>query len=152
MAIIPGVALTQLWDVVGVAELALSAIATFVILTGLLGLMTNVLTSLNERRREMAILRSVGAGAGHVAVLLVSESAFLASAGAVLGLCLVQVLLAVAGPLIVDATGVFVGGPSVTSFDLITIAAVIGFAAVLAAFPAWRAYRQSLSDGLTIRV
>lgn len=152
MAIIPGVALTQLWDVVGVAETALSAIATFVILTGLLGLMTNVLTSLNERRREMAILRSVGAGARHVALLLVSESAFLASAGALLGLCLVQVLLAVAGPIIVDATGVFVGGPSVTAFDLITVGAVIGFAAILAAFPAWRAYRQSLSDGLTIRV
>ena len=152
MAIIPGVALTQLWDVVGVAELALSAIATFVILTGLLGLMTNVLTSLNERRREMAILRSVGAGARHVALLLISESAFLASAGALLGLCLVQILLAAAGPIIVEATGVFVGGLSVTSFDLITVGAVIGFAAVLAGFPAWRAYRQSLSDGLTIRV
>ncbi len=152
MAIIPGVALTQLWDVVGVAEMALSAIATFVILTGLLGLTTNILTSLNERRREMAILRSVGAGARHVALLLVSEAAFLASIGAVIGLCLVQILLWVAGPLIVEATGVFVGGPSITFFDLLTVGAVILLAACLAAFPAWRAYRQSLSDGLTIRV
>lgn len=152
MAIIPGVALTQLWDVVGVAEAALSAIAAFVILTGLFGLMTNILTSLNERRREMAILRSVGAGALHVAVLLVSEAMVLASAGALLGLGFVQVLLWVAGPLIVEATGVFVGGPSIHLFDLMAVVIVIALAAVLAAFPAWRAYRQSLSDGLTIRV
>ncbi len=152
MAIIPGVALTQLWDVVGVAETALSAIAVFVILTGLLGLTTNILTSLNERRREMAILRSVGAGAGHVALLLISEAAFLASAGAILGLGLVQVLIWIAGPLIVEATGVFVGSAGFTSFDFITVCAVVILAALLAAFPAWRAYRQSLADGLTIRV
>jgi len=152
MAIIPGVALIQLWDVVGVAEAALSAIAAFVILIGLFGLMTNILTSLNERRREMAILRSVGAGAVHVAFLLVSEAVVLAAAGAFLGLGFVQVLLWVAGPLIVEATGVFVGGPSISLFDLIAVGIVITLAAVLAAFPAWRAYRQSLSDGLTIRV
>lgn len=152
MAIIPGVALTQLWDVVGVAEAALSAIAAFVILTGLFGLMTNILTSLNERRREMAILRSVGASAIHVALLLVSEAMVLAAVGALLGLGFVQVLLWVAGPLIVDATGVFVGGPSIVQFDLVAVGTVIALAAILAAFPAWRAYRQSLSDGLTIRV
>lgn len=152
MAIIPGVALTQLWDVVGVAETALTAIAGFVIFTGLFGLMTNVLTSLSERRREMAILRSVGARAGHIFFLLVSEAMLLAAAGALLGLFLVQGVLWIAAPAVMEATGVFVGGMGVTAFDVTTLGAVIVLAGILAAVPAWRAYRQSLSDGLTVRI
>ena len=152
LAIIPGVALTQLWDVVSVAETALSGIAAFVILTGLFGLMTNILTSLNERRREMAILRSVGASALHVFVLLVSEAVLLAAAGAVLGLVLVQLVIFVAAPLVVEATGVHIGQAGVTFFDLKTMGGVILLGGILAALPAWRAYRQSLADGLTVRL
>ena len=86
LAIIPGVALTQLWDLVAVADTALMVVAAFVVLAGLLGMLTAILTSLNERRREMAILRSVGARPGHVATLLVAEAAMLALAGVALGL------------------------------------------------------------------
>ena len=77
-AIIPGVALPQLWDLVGVVEIALLAIGGFVVLGGLLGMLTAILTSLNERRREMAILRSVGARPWHIFGLLVSEAGLLA--------------------------------------------------------------------------
>jgi putative ABC transport system permease protein len=66
LAIIPGVALTQLWNLVGIADTALMIVAAFVVLAGLLGMLTAILTSLNERRREMAILRSVGAQPRHV--------------------------------------------------------------------------------------
>ena len=152
MAIIPGVALTQLWSVVGVADTALTAIAAFVILTGLFGLMTNILSSLHERRREMAILRSVGARASHIFILLVSEVIMLATAGSMVGILLVQAVIAVAAPQIVKATGVFIGSPGVTYFDLGTVLGVVFIAALLALVPAWGAYRHSLSDGLTVRM
>lgn len=152
LAIIPGVALTQLWDVVSVAETALSGVAGFVILTGLLGLMTNILTSLNERRREMAILRSVGASAVHVFLLLVSEAVILALLGALLGLALVQLLILVAAPLVMDMAGVHIGQAGISLFDLQTLGGVVLLAAILSAVPAWRAYRQSLADGLTVRI
>jgi putative ABC transport system permease protein len=87
-AIIPGVALAQLWSVVGAAERTLAAVAAFVVLTGLVSILTAVLTSLNERRREMAILRALGARPGHVFILLVAESAVLALAGALAGAAL----------------------------------------------------------------
>lgn len=152
LAIIPGVALTQLWDVVSVAETALSGVAGFVILTGLLGLMTNILTSLNERRREMAILRSVGASAVHVFLLLVSEAVILALLGALLGLALVQLLILAAAPLVMDMAGVHIGQAGISLFDLQTLGGVVLLAAILSAVPAWRAYRQSLADGLTVRI
>ncbi len=62
LAVLPGIALSQLWELVGVADSALAVIAAFVVLAGLLGMLTAILTSLNERRREMAILRSVAPG------------------------------------------------------------------------------------------
>ncbi|MCZ7080169.1 FtsX-like permease family protein, partial [Salmonella enterica] len=71
LAILPGVALQELWSMMGTAEKALFVISLFVVLTGLIGMLTAILTSLNERRREMAILRSVGARPWHIASLLI---------------------------------------------------------------------------------
>ena len=79
LAIIPGVALSQLWNLVGIADTALMIVAGFVVLAGLLGMLTAILTSLNERRREMAILRSVGAQPRHVFTLLIAEAGTLAA-------------------------------------------------------------------------
>lgn len=67
LAILPGVALQELWNLMGTAEAALAVISVFVVISGLLGMLTMLLASLNERRREMAILRSVGEiGRAHV--------------------------------------------------------------------------------------
>ena len=60
LAILPGVALAELWDLIGVAEKALLVVSGFVVIVGLSGMLLALMTSLNERRREMAILRSVG--------------------------------------------------------------------------------------------
>ncbi|NJN47031.1 MAG: ABC transporter permease, partial [Candidatus Competibacteraceae bacterium] len=74
LAILPGVALQELWDLMSVAEQALMAISVFVVITGLIGMLTVILASLNERRREMAILRSVGARPTHIFGLLMTEA------------------------------------------------------------------------------
>ena len=60
-AVLPGVALQELWSVVGVAEAALTAISALVVAAALLGMATMLLAALNERRRELAILRANGA-------------------------------------------------------------------------------------------
>jgi putative ABC transport system permease protein len=69
--VLPGVAFTQLWGIVGVVETALNGIAILVFAAGLIGMMTALLTSLAERRREMAILRSLGASPLHILLLLI---------------------------------------------------------------------------------
>ena len=73
-AILPGAALQELWGLVGTAETALSAVSGMVVVTALLGMVTMILTTLNERRREMAILRSVGARPLTILSLLVTEA------------------------------------------------------------------------------
>jgi putative ABC transport system permease protein len=152
LAIIPGVALSQLWELVGVADRALMIVAAFVVLAGLLGMLTAILTSLNERRREMAILRSVGARARHVFTLLVAEAGLLATAGVAVGVALAYGLIAAGRPLLEDKYGIFVQITGLTRYDFAILGAIIGAALLMGLLPAWRAYRNTLSDGLTIRV
>jgi putative ABC transport system permease protein len=152
MAIIPGVALTQLWDLVGIADTALMIVAGFVVLAGLLGMLTAILTSLNERRREMAILRSVGAQPRHVFTLLVAEAGTLATCGVLSGVALTFAAVAAARPLLEQRFGIFLEIGGLTRYDLGLLGAIVGAAFLMGALPAWRAYRNTLSDGLTIRV
>lgn len=150
-AIIPGVALTQLWSLVSSAEIALLAVSGFVVLAGLIGLLTTLLTSLGERRREMAVLRSVGAGPGMIFLLLISEAAALALAGAVSGVALVHLGMFIARELVLQRFGIFLTPGWPGTFDLLVVGIVTAAAALIAVFPAWQGYRQSLADGLTIR-
>jgi putative ABC transport system permease protein len=151
-AVIPGVALAQLWSIVGVADRALMLIAACVALAGLLGMMASILTSLNERRREMAILRSVGAQPRHVFGLLLLESALLTVAGVFLGVLLVYAILWVLRPWIAAHFGIHVPIAGLTRTDATLLTAVVAAAVLMSAYPAWRAYRNSLADGLTIRL
>ena len=100
LAILPGVALQQLWDAIGGLETALLAISILVVGTGFLGMTAVSLSGLNERRREMAILRSVGARPVHVFLLLVVESGVLAAIGAFIGAGILYAALVVAQPII----------------------------------------------------
>jgi putative ABC transport system permease protein len=150
-AILPGVALQELWSLLGVAEKALFIVSLFVVLTGLVGMLTAILSSLNERRREMAILRSVGARPQHVFSLLLLEAASLALAGILLGLGLMYLGLWLARPLILSHYGLFIAitPPGVYEWQL--LGAILGASILMGSVPAWRAYRQSLADGLSIR-
>ncbi|MBL4835311.1 MAG: ABC transporter permease [Pseudomonas sp.] len=150
-AILPGVALQELWSLLGVAEKALFIVSLFVVLTGLVGMLTAILSSLNERRREMAILRSVGARPAHVFSLLLLEAASLALAGILLGLGLMYLCLWLGRPLILSHYGLFIAitPPGVYEWQL--LGAILGASVLMGSVPAWRAYRQSLADGLAIR-
>lgn len=150
-AIIPGVALKQLWDLIGVADRALLMIAGFVVLAGLLGMLTAILVSLNERRREMAILRSVGARPRHVFTLLVSEAGVLAAGGVLGGVGLTYVSLALAQGFF-TRYGIYVPLSAPTGTDLAMLAVIVAAGLLMGLWPAWRAYRNTLADGLTIRI
>lgn len=152
LAIIPGMALKQLWDLVSIADTALMVVAAFVVLAGLLGMLTAILTSLNERRREMAILRSVGAQPRHIFALLVLEAGLLAALGVLLGVVLAYGLLLVAQPMLEQHYGIFVQVRGLGPYDLALLGGIIVCALVIGMIPAWRAYRTTLGDGLTIRV
>lgn len=151
-AVLPGVALAELWRMVGVADGALLAVAACVVLAGLVGMVATLLTGLNERRREMAVLRSVGARPAHVFGLLVLESTFLGLLGVLAGAALCWGLLGVASPWLEDQLGLSVSPGLPGAYDLAIGAAVVAAGFLAGTVPAWRAYRNSLADGLSMRV
>jgi putative ABC transport system permease protein len=151
-AILPGVALQELWGLVGVAETALGAVSAMVVATALLGMVTMVLATLGERRREMAILRAVGARPAHVLGLLAVEAGLLALAGTVLGTALLYAALAALRPLIDARFGLWLEIAPPTSGEFAMLASVVLAGLLAGLLPAWRAYRLSLSDGMTVRI
>jgi putative ABC transport system permease protein len=152
LAILPGVALQELWSLMGTAEKALFVVSLFVVLTGLIGMLTAILTSLNERRREMAILRSVGARPWHIASLLIVEAFALALAGVLLGLLLLYLAIAGSQGYVQANYGLYLPLNLPTAYEWTLLGAILSAALLMGCVPAWRAYRQSLADGLSIRL
>lgn len=149
MAIMPGVALSELWQLMKIAEQALLVVSAFVMVIGLLGMLTALLTGLNERRREMAILRSVGARAWQIFVLVMGETLLLVSTGMAAGVALLYLIILACRPLLREFYGMSLAINPPTQAELLMLAATLVAGALIGAIPAWRAYRISLSDGLS---
>lgn len=151
LAILPGVALQELWGIVGIAETALLAVSVMVIVTALIGMMATIFSSLNERRREMAIYRAMGAKPSTILGLLILEAVLIAAIGALLGLLFLYVGLFVAQPLLDAAYGLWLPIEAPTLREVYVLVAVVAASAIVSLVPALRAYQLSLADGMTVK-
>lgn len=151
-AVLPGVALDQLWNMLGVVEQTLKGVSLLVLAMGLSTMVAIVWAGLGERRRELAILRSVGAGRRHIVALLALEGLLLSLLGALLG----YVLLGLAAQAAANWTQAELGltlpawGSPANELKLLAGVLLAGLCASL--LPAWRAARLTLSDGLIPRL
>ncbi len=152
LAILPGVALQQLWDLMSVAESALLIITAMVVSVGLIGMLTVMLAGLNERRREMAILRSVGARPGHILLLITGESLLLSLVGVAIGLILLYSGLLLVQPLAESNYGLYlpISLPSLRERLMLGLVGTSGL--LIGLIPGYQAYRYSLADGMSIRI
>jgi putative ABC transport system permease protein len=151
-AILPGVVLLEVWQMMSVVEKILMVVSGLVVAVGLFSMLIILMTSLNERRREMAILRSVGARPAHVFVLIMGEAVFLTLLAIGLGFAMVYGLMILMQPWLESAFGLYVviSWPNSTELTLLMIIALCGF--VVGLIPGIRIYRYSLADGMTIRI
>ena len=151
-AVIPGLALRDLWQNIGNAEVGLRVVASFAVAIGLTGMLVALYSSLEARRREMAILRAVGAGPRTIVSLLVLESMLLALIGCVIGVALVYLGLIVAQEPVEQRFGLFLAIRSLGRTEWMYILTVLSAGTLIGFVPAWKAYRTSLADGLSPRV
>jgi putative ABC transport system permease protein len=152
MAILPGVALDELWSVIGIGENALLLMSALVALVSLAGLVSVVMAGLNERRRELAVLRAVGAGLRHVLALLALEGAMVTVLGVALGVLMAVLGIALLSPWLQAQFGLTLSlsEPTLNEWLLMASLLVAGWLASL--LPGIRAYRLSLADGLSPRI
>lgn len=150
-AIMPGATLQELWRTLSGFETALSIVSAFVLLTGLIGMLATLLASLRERRREMAVLRAIGAGPKTIFTLLVSEAVVLTAVGIAVGVALLYGMVAVLAPWIQSSFGVVVSLGAISTEEWQRMGIVLVASFFISCIPAWRAYRNSLADGLSMR-
>lgn len=152
LAILPGVALDELWDVIGVGERGLLAVSALVSLVSLVGLVAVILAGLNERRRELAILRAVGAGPRQMLMLLALEGALVTLSGVVLGAVACVAAVAALRTWVQSQLGVMLQLQWPNENEWLLLAALLACGWVASLIPGIRAYRLSLVDGLSPRV
>lgn len=152
MAILPGVVLDELWQVVGVGERVLRGVSALVGLVSLAGLVAVVMAGLDSRRRELAVLRAVGASGRHIWALLTLEGAVMVALGVVLGgLGAMLACAALADPVWLH-TGVVLRPWAVSDGQWLAWGALLLAGWLACLWPGWQAYRIALADGLSPRM
>ena len=149
-------ALQELWGIVGIAETALLAVSAMVVVTALIGMMATIFSSLNERRREMAIFRAMGARPRTILSMLVLEAMVMAAVGALLGLMLLYIGLIIAQPILDTAFGLWLPIDAPTVREVWVMIGVVCAGAIVSMVPAFRACllytSPSPRDGLLSRM
>jgi putative ABC transport system permease protein len=152
LAVMPGPVLLELWALTGLAERALLTVSALVVLVGLISALVGLLSGLSARRREMAILRAVGARPGHIGGLMVTEAVLMGFGGACIGVLFVYIGLGFAGPLVTARWGIVLTGIGPGLFDVAVIIIITCLSALMGLVPAAMTYRRALGDGLSVKL
>ena len=151
-AIIPGATLAEMWRTISAVEQVLFVLSLFVLIAGILGMLTTILSTLNERRREIAVLRAIGARPKSIVLLIMLETFFVVAAGCLAGVALLYGLLFAGRPVIARRFGVDISLSWLDSTQGAILGAVICGAMMVSLIPGFIAYRRSIQDGLAVRV
>lgn len=152
LAIIPGATLAELWQTISVFEQVLLVISGFVLVAGLLGMLTTLLSTLNERRREMAVLRAVGAHPYHIILLFMLETVFIVLVGCLVGAGVLYLLLFLTRPFLVQTYGINLAITLPDAQQWVLFLAILLLGVFVSLIPGIIAYRRSLQDGLAIKM
>ena len=152
MAVLPGVALQELWRIVGIVENVLLGISVLVILTTLIGMTAIIFSSLNERRREMAIWRAMGATPRIIIGLLMLESFLISTFSSLVSIVLHYLSLIMLQPWIDQAYGIWINISMLNLNELFVFVYFISAALFISLIPALRAYWFSINDGMAVKI
>ena len=147
LAILPGVALSKLWELLGSVEDILRSISILVFISSLLGLNAMLLASMRERKTEIEILRSIGAPSTFILGLLVFESMLIVTIGIVLAVVGLLVSILLSNNILATELGVLLSPKIFHSSSLLALALIYLSAVILSLMPAWQAYTLSKSMG-----
>lgn len=150
-AILPGAALAEMWQMLSFVENMLLVVTALVLVATLVGLMTTLLAAMKERQRELAILRALGARPWQLFWLIELEVLFITLLAIGLALIKLTGILFLLKPWLSSQYGLVISVVPWHAHTLLLLSVLLGFALLLAAIPAYLAYRQSLSQGLMVR-
>lgn len=151
-AAMPALVLANFWKSMGYIESALKIVSGVVVIVSLLTMLISIYSSLSERRREMSIYRAIGVGPKKIFSLFLLESINLTVLGLIIGWLLTYLALLATAPLLEKDFGIYIALKLPSSIELFYTFILLLAGFVVGFIPAYRAYKNSLIDGLTIRV
>ena len=140
---------TRLFAQFAWAETVLRWVAYLVAVVAAGGVLASIYNSMNERRREFAILRALGAGRGTVFSVIVLESATIAALGAVIGFGVYAVIMAAAENTLRQEIGVTLNPTEPHAVMAIVPLALVVLGALVGIVPAIKAYGTDVAKNLT---
>ncbi|MFT5924954.1 MAG: putative ABC transport system permease protein [Paraglaciecola sp.] len=151
MAILPGVAMSELWSMMANFENLLRVISILVLFASLFGLSTMLLASMDQRKSEIAVLRVLGAGPGVIFSLVLIEALILVSFAIVASVMTISLTLALLGDWLASEYGLFLSA-NLFSMEALTAIGIILIASIITStIPAFEAYKNALHSTLSAK-
>ena len=145
MAILPGVALSELWRVMATFENTLRLISSMVFIAAVLGLAAVMASSIRERNKEIQLLRIIGAPPGFLFILFQIEALLISLISIVSGSALLTLLLAISQKQISTQAGLHLDINPLTSNSVTIILSILATTILVASIPAFQAYSKAKS-------
>lgn len=140
---------SQLFDKLGWFERVLELVAWLVAIVAAASVLSSLYNSMNERRRDLALLRALGAHRATVFGAVLLEAALIAALGALLGFAAHALIMTAAAGVIRAQTGVVLDPLAFSQVMLWAPVLIIGLGSLAGLLPAWKAYRTDVAGVLS---
>lgn len=149
MAVSPAVQISALMSIIGNVDWVLRAIAVLVVIVALFGILVAIYNTMEERKRDIAIMRSLGASRGTILRIILLEAAFICFMGSLIGLLLGWAASAAVAPYLITSAGIFIEPFTFSMNHAIVLTILIGLGIIAGTIPALKAYRTDVASHLT---
>ena len=148
MAVVPAMQIRELMSIIGNAEMVLRYVGWLVFIVALFGVLVAIYNTMEERRRDIAIMRSLGARRGTVLGLILLEAGFIVALGCLIGLAGGIGIVAAVAPFIAETAGIIVSAYAIHSAHLVTLLSFLLLGILAGIIPALKAYRTDVVRNL----
>lgn len=140
--------MAELFDKIGWVNKILTLVAYLVVVVAAGSILASIYNTMNERRREFAILRALGARRRTVFSAIVLESTTIACMGSLLGFLVYGGIVLAAAMIVRQQTGVAIDPLKFHPALVLTPAGMIVLGAVAGIVPALKAYSTDVASNL----
>ena len=147
-AIIPGLVISKLWQIVSVTENIMLSISVMVIVSSIIGMMAILYSTLNGRMKEMALLRIVGASPTTIFGLMLLESLIISVTSIFISVLFIQIISLSIFPFLDQTLGIYLEHKFLSIRDLFFLTLVLLFSLLISVFPSIKAYKKSVNNGI----
>ena len=146
---VPAFELRRLMDNMGMGAQLLYYLAAIIIIISALSMFISLYNSIKERKYELALMRSMGASAGQLLVMLLLEGILVALFGALFGLLISHLGMGILAGYIEETYRYSVDPWRILAGETWLFFAVLGLGILASIIPAIQAYSQDISKTLS---